>query len=180
MRLYGKLVIVPNKSDGLGNCITPRFVDGFERSGTSMQILSHPPPQPPQPPPLRGCLLMFAVHVNACTSALILHCNVTLPIFSRFCPFSLWQLRARRSYIAAPIISPIRPRNYNEMIIRLEHSPARPLGESRRYFWERFGAINNNASEYTHTHTHAYYGNATRINERELSCFLSVRIKTGR
>lgn len=73
MRLYGKLVIVPNKSDG-------RLTALRRVSLMPSNVRGHNP----LPLPLLGCLLMFAVHVNACTSALILHCNVTLPIFSRF------------------------------------------------------------------------------------------------
>lgn len=72
MRVHGKLVIVPNKSDG--NCITTAFRWCLRMA---------------DPIPLPACLLMFAVHVNACATALILHCNVTSPIFSRFCPVSL-------------------------------------------------------------------------------------------
>lgn len=66
MRVHGKLVIVPNKSDG--NCITTAFRWCLRMA---------------DPIPLLTCLLMFAVHVNACATALILHCNVASPIFSR-------------------------------------------------------------------------------------------------
>lgn len=74
MRVHGKLVIVPNKSDG--NCITAAFRWCLRMA---------------DPIPLLACLLMFAVRVNACATALILHCNVTSPIFSRFA-LSLCQL----------------------------------------------------------------------------------------
>lgn len=115
MRVHGKLVIVPNKSDG--NCITTAFRWCLRMA---------------DPIPLPACLLMFAVHVNACATALILHCNVTSPIFSRFCPVSLPAFPSldiyRRTcmYIYVYIASIIRPiRSLNRAMGRTRDSDAR-------------------------------------------------------